>query len=41
MAKKIRVIKFEIDKSDANRDWIRTLAKKREKQNKAKRRKKR
>ena len=39
MAKKIRVIKFEMDKSDANRDWIRTLAKKREKRNKARRKK--
>ena len=41
MAKKIRVITVELDKSDANRDWIRTLAKKREKLSKAKRRKKR
>lgn len=41
MAKEIRVIKVEIDKSDANRDWIRTVAKKREKRNKIKRGKKR
>lgn len=41
VAKKIPEIKFEIDKSDTNRDWIRTLAKRREKRAKIRRRKKR